>query len=58
MTTVHRRNEIHLFGDFFPIMGDVKIKNAAQLAEKQVFGDFSKESDQVLSSWIIGDLRG
>ena len=58
MTTVHRRNEIHLFGDFFPIMGDVKIKNAAQLAEKQVFGDFSKESDQVLSSWIIADQRG
>jgi hypothetical protein len=57
-TTVHRKNEISLFGDFYPIVGPVKPALASQFAQKQVIGDYTKDDELIASSWIISDQRG
>jgi hypothetical protein len=57
MTLVHRKNEISLFGTLFPIVGPVKPVLASQFAEKQVIGDYTKESELIASSWITSDQR-
>ena len=58
MANVFRPREISLFDEFYPIIGEVQSENAAQFAEKQVFGDFTKESELIRSSWVISDQRG
>lgn len=58
MANVFRQHEISLFDQFYPILGPVQSENAAQFAEKQVTGDFSKESEIIRSSWIQSDQRG
>lgn len=55
---VHRKNEISLFGDFFPIVGPVQPVLASQFAQKQVIGDYSKDDELIASSWIVSDQRG
>tara|TARA_Y100000310_G_scaffold40670_1_gene38136 strand:- start:4278 stop:6152 length:1875 start_codon:yes stop_codon:yes gene_type:complete len=58
MVAVHRKHEINLFGVPYPIIGPVQPVVASQFAEKQVFGDYSKESEVLRSSWVISDQRG
>ena len=58
MPNVFRQKEISLFDEFYPIIGEVRERNAAQFAEKQVFGDYTKESEVIRSSWVISDQRG
>lgn len=58
MANVFRQNEISLFGTYFPIIGTVQSRTINTFAEKQVFGDISKDSGVVTSEWIIDDQRG
>tara|TARA_R100000501_G_C2618560_1_gene112027 strand:+ start:12 stop:1877 length:1866 start_codon:yes stop_codon:yes gene_type:complete len=58
MVTVHRKHEINLFGTRYPIMGAVQQQSAAQWAQKQVIGDWSKDSETPMSSWIMSDASG
>jgi hypothetical protein len=58
VTTVHRKNEISLFGKYYPIVGPVEPVLASQFAEKQVIGDYTKESELIGSTWVISDQRG
>tara|TARA_Y100000310_G_scaffold73192_1_gene69365 strand:+ start:310 stop:2175 length:1866 start_codon:yes stop_codon:yes gene_type:complete len=58
MANVFRPHEVSLFDEFYPIMGPVQPRNAAQFAEKITFGDVGKDSEQIRSSWIISDQRG
>jgi hypothetical protein len=58
MANVFRPREISLFDEFYPIIGSVQPENAAQFAEKRTFGDFSKDSELIRSSWVISDQRG
>jgi hypothetical protein len=57
MVSVHRKNEISLFGTFFKIVGPVEPVLASQFAQKQVIGDYTKESELIASSWITSDQR-
>ena len=57
-TAVHRDREISLFGEFYPIQNEVNQLLASKFAEKVVFGDITKESDVIRSSWISNDQRG
>jgi hypothetical protein len=58
MVAVHRKKEISLFGNYYPIVGPVQQDLASQFAEKQVIGDYTKSSELLASSWIISDQRG
>ena len=58
MVAVHRKSEINLFGTAFPILGAVRPLLASQFAPKQVIGDYTKDSGEVHSSWVISDQRG
>src|SRR3990167_5861882 len=58
MATVHRNNEVSLFGTFYPTIGPVYPMIASQFAPKQVIGDYTKESEQFTSSWVVSDQRG
>ena len=58
MTSVYRRNEISLFGTYFPLVGPVSVLDAAEFANKQVIGDYTKDSERIGSSWIMSDARG
>ena len=58
MVAVTRKKEVSLFGNFYPIVGPVRQQSAAQWAEKRVDGDYSKDSETPMSSWIISDNRG
>ena len=57
-STVHRPNEVSLFGVYYPIVGSVKQSVASQFAPKLTLGDYSKDSEQIASSWVISDQRG
>ncbi len=58
MATAPRRREISLNGVHYPISGDVGKSLASVWPEKQVIGDYTKDSELLSSSWIIGDQRG
>jgi hypothetical protein len=58
MVTVHRNNEISLFDVRYPIIGPVRNLQASQFAPKQVFGDYTKDSEEGLSNWVVSDQRG
>jgi len=58
MANVFRKKEISLFDTFYPIVGPVQPMVASQFAEKQVIGDYTKDSEVIASSWIISDQRG
>lgn len=58
MVTVFKPREISLFGTYYPIVGPVRPVLASQFAEKQVVGDYTKDSELIASSWIISDQRG
>jgi hypothetical protein len=58
MVAVHRKNEISLFGNYYPISGPVEEILASQFAPKQVIGDYTKDSELLSSSWVISDQRG
>jgi hypothetical protein len=58
MVAVHRSNEISLFGQRYPIVGPVEEALVSQFAQKQVTGDYTKDSELIASSWIISDQRG
>jgi len=57
-TKVYRPNEISLFETYYPIIGEVEPLLASQFASKQVIGDYTKDSEQIKSSWIMSDSRG
>ena len=58
MAAVFRTTEVSLFGTYFPIVGPIQQMLASQFAPKQVTGDYSKDSEQIASSWILQDSRG
>jgi hypothetical protein len=59
MVTVHRPNEISLFGTRYPMIGTVKSVRIPDFAEKQVTGDISKEDSVVDSTWVfVGNQTG
>ena len=58
MPAVTRQREISLFGNLYPMIEDVGVETAAAWAQKQVIGDFTKDSETPMSSWIIGDSSG
>ena len=58
MAAVFRANEVSLFGTYFPIIGPVMPVLASRFAEKQVWGDFTKDSELIKSSYIISDQTG
>ena len=58
MANVFRRSEISLFGTFYPLVGSVQPVLASVWPAKQVVGDYSKDTEQIASSWIIQDQRG
>mgnify|MGYP001559257264 FL=1 len=55
MADVTRLDEISLFANFYPIVGPVRPYLASQWPQKQVVGDFSKDSEKIISSWVIND---
>ncbi len=55
MPDVTRPNEISLFGNFYPIVGNVKKSLVSQWPQKQIIGDFTKDSEKIVSSWVIND---
>lgn len=58
MSPSTRLKEVQLFDNFYPIVGTVLESDAAQFAPKQVFGDFTKDSEQLASSIVFSDHRG
>jgi len=59
MANVFRRREVSLNSTFYPIIGPVEKINVARFAEKQVFGDYTKDDEQLTSSYIaVSDQRG
>ena len=59
MVTVHRPNEISLFGTRYPIIGSVEPIRVDPFPEKQVTGDISKEDSTIDSTWIfVGNQTG
>ena len=43
---------------WYPVMGDVKVAQLAVFERKITIGDATKDSDDFISSWIMGDLTG
>ncbi len=58
MVTLTRRNEIYLFGFFYPALSDVQESLATSWAQKQVTGDYTKDSELFTSSLVSSDHRG
>jgi len=58
MANVFRTREISLFDVFYPIVGPVQPVLASTWPQKLVTGDYTKDSEQILSSWIIADQTG
>tara|TARA_Y100000310_G_scaffold320373_1_gene376764 strand:- start:1367 stop:3238 length:1872 start_codon:yes stop_codon:yes gene_type:complete len=58
MATVFRPREVSLFDTFYPIVGPVQPLLASQWADKQVTGDYTKDSELTTSSYIVADQRG
>ena len=58
MVSVHRKNEISLFGNRYPIVGPVEQVLASVWPNKQVIGDYTKDSEQIASSWIVSNQTG
>jgi len=52
------KNEIQLNSIHYPIKGSPISALSSLYAPKMVVGDYSKESEREVSSWIIGDQRG
>jgi hypothetical protein len=55
MATVHRRGEISLFGNPYPIVGPIVSENVGQFVDRQIFGDVTKDSERIYSTWNIAD---
>lgn len=58
MGRVVEPNEVLLNSVRYPIQGRVRPSLISQFPGKIVVGDYSKETEQVASSWIISDQRG
>jgi len=58
MANVFRKHEISLFGNYYTIIGAVEQQNVGQLIERQIFGDVSKDSEKIASTWNTSDQRG
>ena len=58
MTRVYRASEILLNNQPFPIQGMVRPRLASTYPNKIVIGDFTKDDEQIGSTWIISDQRG
>ena len=43
---------------WFPVQGDVKVAQLAVFERKITVGDATKDSDDFISSWIMGDFTG
>ncbi len=50
--------EIILYGTRFPIIGEVQPQVISQFPGKVVIGDASRSDQQIVSEWVISDLRG
>jgi hypothetical protein len=51
--------EIVLDGVNYPVIGEPRVVDLGSFQRKITFGDFTRDSDDLLSSWIIGpDLTG
>uniref|UniRef100_A0A6M3L7P0 Uncharacterized protein n=1 Tax=viral metagenome TaxID=1070528 RepID=A0A6M3L7P0_9ZZZZ len=55
---ITRRYEVELFGTKFPIISNVQEKLVSAFAPKQVVGDYTKDSEQYVSSLVHSDSRG
>ena len=51
MANVFRKHEISLFGNYYPVIGSIEQQNVGQLIERQIFGDVSKDSEKIASTW-------
>lgn len=58
MSRVVKSNEIELNNARYPILEKVRPALISQFPAKIVVGDYTKESEQIASSWIISDQRG
>jgi len=58
MAKVVNPNEVELNGVRYPILSKVRPSLISQFPSKIVIGDYSKESEQIASSWVISDQRG
>ncbi len=58
MTKVFKSNEVYLFGYHYPVLTDVNDSLGNQWAQKQVVGDYTKDSELYTSSYISSDHRG
>lgn len=51
-------NEVILNGRHLPIVGQVSVQDLARFPSKVTFGDYSYDSDPLLSTYIISSLTG
>jgi len=58
VATVWRKNEVSLFGNYYRILGAVQPSVASQWPQKVTFGDYTKDSEQIASTWNMSDWRG
>jgi hypothetical protein len=59
MANVFRKGEVSLNGTFYPYEGKIQKFNAADFEERQVFGDYTKDDQEIASVYIpISDQRG
>ncbi len=54
---VVKEHEISLNSVRYPLKGQVRPVLSSKFAEKQVIGDYTKDSDPYTSKWVISDLR-
>ena len=58
MARVIKPNEVLLNSVRYPIIGTVRPSLISQFPAKIVIGDYTKDTEQVASNWIVSDQRG
>ena len=58
MASVIKPHEIELNSVKYPVIGKVQPILSSNFATKMVVGDFTKDSNPEISSWVISDQRG
>lgn len=53
-----RPSEVLLNDTYFPVIGNPQLILASTYPQKMITGDYTKDSEQEISTWIIGDQRG
>jgi hypothetical protein len=57
MVSVFNPHEIYLFGNYYPILKEVKETLRPSFGQKMVFGDYTKDSELDVSSLVFSDNR-